>query len=270
MDFIANARMYAVSAKAEQAWQLLLSHITADAGLSLTYTPYPAPQPLEVLWRRPDIGCVLMCGYPIALEVAKVIPLASPIPDADWAQNRAVYRSDLIVRQDAPYRTLPDTFDGTAGWTVDHSHSGFNAFRHHLLQFRTDNTQKVYRKAVGNLITARGILDEVLDGTIDVGPLDAYWHMLLRKYRPELVAGIRVLDVTETAPMPAFVAAPGFPADNVKRLQHAFAEAHTKTWFDTVGPQLLIRGFEPVSHDSFAATMSWDKAAKDAGYPLPE
>ncbi len=262
--------MYAVSGEAEQAWQILLKHLAEDAGVALTYTAYPAPQPLEVLWRRPDLGCVLMCGYPIALEIAKVVPLASPIPNVAWANNRAVYRSDLIVRADAPFQTLADTFTGTAGWTVDHSHSGFNAFRHHLLQYRKAAEPKLYRKAVGELITARGILDNVVSGAIDVGPLDAYWHMLLRKYRPDLVADIRVLDVTETAPMPAFVAAPGLPSESVEALRSAFAQAHQQPWFEDVAASLLISGFEPVTKETFAPTLGWDQAAKAAGYPLPE
>ena len=88
------------------------------------------------MWRRPDLGCVQMCGYPIALGIAEVAPLASPVPAAPWAGGKAVYRSDLIVRKDAPYTTLADTFGGAVGWTVEHSHSGFNALRHHLLPWR--------------------------------------------------------------------------------------------------------------------------------------
>ena len=134
MSEIMNARMYAVAPEVEDAWRGLLERITAEAGVALRYVPYPAPKPMEDLWRRPDLGCVFMCGYPIALKLAPVVPIASPIPRADWAGGRAVYRSDLIVRADAPYATLEDTFGGRAGWTVAHSHSGFNAFRHHLLE----------------------------------------------------------------------------------------------------------------------------------------
>ena len=43
-----------------------------------------------------------MCGFPIALKLATVIPLAAPIPRAPWAGGRALYRTDLIVRSDAP------------------------------------------------------------------------------------------------------------------------------------------------------------------------
>ena len=54
---------------------------------------------------------------------------------------------------------------------------------------------------------ARKILDGVREGRIDVGPLDAYWHMLIARHAPELTSGIRVLASTDVAPMPAFVAA---------------------------------------------------------------
>src|SRR6202161_2848443 len=111
--------MYAGTSEVEAAWREWLAHIGDDAGVELGYLPYPAPQPLEQLWARPDLGAVLMCGYPIALGLAPVIPLAAPIPAVPWAHGRAVYRTDLIVRADAAYRTLADTFGGRAGWTVE-------------------------------------------------------------------------------------------------------------------------------------------------------
>ena len=152
--WIANARMYAVTPAVEAAWRTLLEHISHEAGAALRYLPYAAPQPLEVLWSRPDVAAVLMCGYPIALQLAPVRPLAAPIPSAPWAEGRAVYRTDLIVREDAPYRTLADTFGGRAGWTVAHSQSGFNAFRHHLLGYRSSQRPKLYGEMVGELVTA--------------------------------------------------------------------------------------------------------------------
>src|SRR5689334_2142257 len=78
--FVMNARMYAVTPEVEEAWRGLLGHVTAEAGVTLDYLAYPAPQPLEALWARPDLGCVFMCGYPIALGLADVLPIAAPIP----------------------------------------------------------------------------------------------------------------------------------------------------------------------------------------------
>jgi ABC-type phosphate/phosphonate transport system substrate-binding protein len=267
--WITNARMYAVTPEVEAAWRTLLEHITHEAEVALDYLPYPAPQPLETLWARPDLGAVFMCGYPIALKLAPVVPLAAPIPRAPWAGGRAVYRTDLIVRDDAPYRTLEDTFGGRAGWTVEHSHSGFNALRHHLLAYRSPQRPALYREMVGNLVTARNVLDSVRAGRIDVGPLDAYWHLLIARHAPGLTGGVRVLTSTEVAPMPAFVAAAGAPADMIGRLRGAFLAAHGQRWFGPLAELLLLEGFAEVSEESYAPLLQWERAAKAAGFDRP-
>ncbi len=268
-EWIANARMYAVTPGVESAWRELLEHIAHAADVELTYLSYPAPQPLEALWSRADLGAVLMCGYPVALKMAPVVPLAAPIPRGDWAQGRAVYRSDLIVRSDSPYRTLEDTFGGRAGWTVSHSQSGFNAFRHELLAYRSAARPTLYASMADNLLTARNILDGVREGRLDVGPLDAYWHRLIGRHAPELTAGIRVLSSTPLTPMPPFVIAAGAPARMKARLRAAFTDAHRQDWFAGLAEPLLLQGFEPASEATFARLLEWDREAREAGYAVP-
>ncbi|MFM7785552.1 MAG: phosphate/phosphite/phosphonate ABC transporter substrate-binding protein, partial [Gammaproteobacteria bacterium] len=165
---VANARMYSVTPAVEALWQGLLERVAQTAGVALRYEAYPAPAPLEDFWPRPDLGCVFMCGYPIASRLAEVIPLAAPVPALDWAGGRAVYRSDLIVRADSPFRCLADTFGHAAGWTVAHSHSGFNAFRHHLLPHRQAGRPPLYARMQGGLVTAGRVLEAVRSGEIDV------------------------------------------------------------------------------------------------------
>ena len=264
-----NARMYAVTPAVEAAWRALLEHITREAEVALDYLPYPAPQPLETLWSRPDLGAVFMCGYPIALKLAPVVPIAAPIPRVKWAEGGAVYRTVLIVREDAPYRTLGDTFGGRAGWTVEHSHSGFNALRHHLLAYRTPQRPALYGQMVGNLVTARNVLDSVRAGRIDVGPLDAYWHLLMARHAPDLTDGVRVLSSTEVAPMPAFVAAASAPPDMIGRLRGAFLAARGQSWFAPLADPLLLEGFAEVGEESYAPLLQWERAAKAAGFDRP-
>jgi len=268
-DWISNARMYAVTPKVEALWGGLLAEVSREAGVELEYLPYPAPQPLEQLWERPDLGAVLMCGYPIARRLAPVVPIVSPIPRAPWAHGRALYRTDLIVRRDSPYRRLEDTFGGRAGWTVEHSHSGFNALRHHLLAYRTPEQPALYAEVVGGLVTARNVLDSVRDGRIDIGPLDAYWHLLIARHAPQLTAGVRVLTSTAEAPMPAFVAAAGVPPESIARLRAAFLAAASREWFAPVGEALLLDGFAAVTGETFARLLAWEREALAAGYERP-
>jgi ABC-type phosphate/phosphonate transport system substrate-binding protein len=267
--WIANARMYAVTPGVESVWEELLAHIARDAEVPLVYAPYPAPQPLEHLWNRTDLGCVLMCGYPIARRLAPAVPIAAPCLSMAWAQGRAAYRSDLIVRADAPFRTLADTFGGRSGWTVRHSHSGFNAFRHHLLRYRSAERRALYATMQPALVTARAVLDAVRDGRLDVGPLDAYWHWLMATHAPEGVADIRVLESTDLAPIPAFVASSDLPSSALERLQAAFVAAHSRPWFSACAQPLGLLGFVAVGQSDFDVTLEWEQEAVEAGYPLP-
>jgi len=121
----------------------------------------------------------------------------------------------------------------------------------------------------GNLITARRVLDGVREGRMDVGPLDAYWHLLMARHAPALTAGVRVLDSTALAPLPAFVAAAGAPRPSVQRLRAAFLAAAGRPWFRELAEPLLLEGFAAVDASTYAPLLAWDREAKAAGYELP-
>lgn len=262
---------YSVSAQTDAAWHALLSTIAREIGVSFQFLSYPLPQSLEELWLRQDLNCVfVMCGYPIALREFVVVPIASPVPAVPWAQGRAVYRTDLVVKTDSSHENLGDTFGGRIGWTTRHSHSGFNALRYHLLQYRTPERPRLYAEVVGNLGTVRGVFDAVLDGTIDVGPIDAYWHMLMRCHHPELAAGVRVIESTATAPMPAFVASPVVPRPVVDQLLSAFQSLGGRPGFRPIADALLIDGFLPVRGvEAFDVILARTRQAEDLQYWSP-
>src|SRR6266446_10362709 len=115
---------YSVARQTDAAWHDLLTRVAEEASVAFDFLSYPLPQSLEELWTRADLGCVfIMCGYPISLRQLPVVPIAAPIPLASWAQGRAVYRTDLVVRADSRYQRLSDTFGGRIGWTACHSRS---------------------------------------------------------------------------------------------------------------------------------------------------
>jgi ABC-type phosphate/phosphonate transport system substrate-binding protein len=122
---------------------------------------------------------------------------------------------------------------------------------------------------LGKLVTARNILDSVREGRIDIGPLDSYWHLLVARHAPELTAGIRVLAVTETAPVPAFVASAATPAEEVTRLRRAFRAAGSRAWFKPLSDILLLDGFAEASEARFGTLLEWDRSARAAGYNVP-
>jgi ABC-type phosphate/phosphonate transport system substrate-binding protein len=262
---------YSVAPRTDTAWRELLGRVAEETGIAFEFVSYPLPQPLKTLWTRADAGCVfIMCGYPIALRQFNVVPIAAPIPRASWTCGRAVYRTDLVVKADSGYRRLSDTFGGRIGWTARHSHSGYNALRHHLLQYRTRDRPTLYSQVVESLGSVRNIFDAVLEGAIDVGPVDAYWHILLQHHHPDLATRVRVLESTETAPIPTFVANRAVPTEVVDRLVARFQSVHERAWFRPIADELLIDGFTPVRDiDAFSIIQARAREAEEADYPVP-
>ena len=191
---VANARMYAVNPAARDLWQRLFAWVAERSGVPLVYVDHAAPAPLETLWSRPDLGLAFMCGYPFARAQPAVQAVAAPLPAHPRCHGRAVYWTDFAVAAEGPFRQLADTFGGRIGWTVEHSQSGFNAVRHHLLRHRAGRKARLFRQAVGPLVTPRRVTESLLAGEIDVGPLDSDYHELLRRFEPQTASRLRTVE----------------------------------------------------------------------------
>src|SRR5262249_48942967 len=82
--------------------------------------------------------------------------------------GRAAYVTDFIVRADSPYVTLADTFGGRIAYSTEHSHSGYNAPRYHLLAHLTPKRRALYRTVLGPFVRQRPCLDAIVKGEADV------------------------------------------------------------------------------------------------------
>ena len=118
---VANARMYAVTPKVQDAWRALFDWVAWRASEPLAYLDHAPPAPLEELWARDDLGLAFMCGYPFARAIYATQADAVPIPSLPRYKGQPVYCTDLVVAAQSPAQTLSDTFGGRIGWTVDHS-----------------------------------------------------------------------------------------------------------------------------------------------------
>jgi ABC-type phosphate/phosphonate transport system substrate-binding protein len=221
---LANARMYSVSPAVAAAWRELLEWVLAQAELPWSVVDHPAPKPLVELWERPDLGCALMCGLVHTLSFPRATPIAAPVVTQSRYRGLPIYFTDIVVRASSPFETLEDTFGSRVGYTVKDSHSGYVALREHLLPHRLARGAPLYRDVVGSLINPRGVVDALLTGRIDVGPIDSYAHDLMRKAEPRLARELRTVATTAPTPIPMFVATAPLDEVLVQKLQDAFAQ----------------------------------------------
>jgi ABC-type phosphate/phosphonate transport system substrate-binding protein len=267
---IANARMYAVTPAVRDAWRALFDRVGRSAGVPLVYVDHAAPAPLEELWSRVDLGAAFMCGFPFASAIPQPLPVAAPIPAPPRYHRHPVYCTDFVVRAaDSAFARLRDTFGARIGWTVSHSQSGFNAPRHHLLPFRSGKSGPLFAASIGPLVTPRRVIEAVLDGTIDVGPLDSYVHDLLKRHEPATASRLRTIESTAMTPIPPLVASPATPADTVERLRATLLAAASDPELAPILEELLLAGFARVDAADYDRFPAQAQEAAAAGYAVP-
>ncbi|KTT17819.1 PhnD/SsuA/transferrin family substrate-binding protein [Pseudacidovorax intermedius] len=245
---VANARMYSATPETAAAWKSLLTWVLARAGLDWPVVDYPPPAPLNALWARDDLGLAMMCGLPFAQRDAaggagRPQLVAAPVPAPPRYAGRPVYFTDIVVRADAPFQTLADTFGGTAGYTLADSMSGGVALRCHLAAARAARGARLYARAVGGLIHARGVIEALARGAIDVGPLDSYYHDLLVQNAPHFAAQVRTVATTAARPIPPLVATAGLDGSVMAALRAALAEVATEPALAGERHRLRLAGF---------------------------
>jgi ABC-type phosphate/phosphonate transport system substrate-binding protein len=240
---VANARMYSVAPAVKQAWKDVLGWALARAGLQWELLDHAAPAPLSALWARADLGCAMMCGLPYSQRSPRPTLVAAPVPSPARYGGRPIYFTDIAVRADAPHRSLEDTFGGVVGYTLEDSMSGCVALRRHLLDYRAREQPQLYRKAVVGLVNTRRVIEALVAGEIDVGPLDSYYHDLLKKNEPVLAARVRVVASTQAAPIPPLVATAALARDDLERLRAALLEVGAVPGLAAQRETLLLAGF---------------------------
>ena len=266
---VANARMYSVERTTANAWRTLLAWVAAQAEVPLTYVEHPPPASLDALWRRPDLGCALMCGYPWATWSAargpRPVSVGAPVPCE--AESRAAYRTAIVVRAESTATSLDDLRGRRFAYTTPHSQSGYQAVRRLLADRITPQAPRFFEAVVGPLIAPRRVVHAVVTGEADAGPLDSYWLALLRLHEPATAARLRVVAHTEWTPLPMFVAAARIEPATHEAVARALLAAGSARELADLRATLALSGFvrpDPHAYDVLAERA---READALGYP---
>ncbi|MEM8663496.1 MAG: PhnD/SsuA/transferrin family substrate-binding protein [Pseudomonadota bacterium] len=268
MTLKANTRMYNLTPAVEAAWGRLVAAVSVRADVPLSVLDHPAPRPVEDLWARPDLGLVMMCGWPFARATPQPVAIAAPVMATPDARDAPIYWSNMIVAATSEAKALEDTFGGTLAWTVEGSHSGYNAPRTLLLpHFRSRGP--LFRQTVGPVVTPRGAIEAVTSGRATLAPLDAYAHALLALYEPETASKIRTVAKTPDAPIPLFTASPGTDATLAARLADALVSLPADEEGRALLADLCLNRFTRIDPSDYDVGERWHAEAVAAGYARP-
>src|SRR5262245_1551480 len=177
-------------------------------------------------WPAPDLLFSQTCGYPLMHALAGRVELvATPCYGAEGCEGPS-YCSFVIVGADSAVRAIEDLRGLRCAINGHDSQSGCNALRS-LVATVARGGRFFGGVAVAGSHTAS--LATVASGQADVAAIDCVTHGLVARYRPQALAGTRVLCRTASAPSLPYVTRAGADADLVRRLrgglERAFADA---------------------------------------------
>ena len=267
---VANARMYSVNATVSGLWRRLFEWIAERSLVRLDVIEHRAPLPLDALWRRDDLGSAFICGYPWVTwsesKVARPVPVAAPVPLGDAEMAQSAYHTDIVVRSDSSLVAPADLKGTRFAFTTPSSQSGYQAPRRWFADFAKFAEPKYFAATIGPLVTPRRVVDAVLAGDADAGPLDSYWHSLLRHHEPATAARLRVIGRTASTPMPLLVCSANIDAAIRRRLTDAFVAAGASTEVREIMAGLRLAGFQEVRADIYDGLVASSREADALGY----
>ena len=263
---IGSARLYEWSPSLGSAWGDLLRWVSETAGVAYEVIPRDVPMGLDELWTRGDLGCVAMCGYPWALAAEPPRLLAAPVPAPPRYGDRSVYVSDFVVPADSPFETLEDTFGQRFAYSTEHSQSGYNAARYHLLAYRTAERPTLFGEVLGPYMRQGAVVNALAAGEADVAAVDGFALDLLRHHDPDSAGRVRVIATTEAAPIPPMVTSLAAGDADRQRLIQALLAFGGAPEMAATRDALLLNRFETVSGEVFDELIGRQRAAEDAGY----
>jgi len=269
LALVANARMYAVNHRVESLWRDLFEGIAVTSGVELLVVAHRAPLPLPDLWHRQDLGAAFMCGYPWIEwheDASRPMPIAVPLRIDEDPSARSTYVTDIVVRSDSDARDIRDLRGRRLAYTTPESQSGYQAPRELLAENGAAAGTAWFSSTVGPLFTPRRVVDAVLAREADGGPLDDYWHALLRRHEPETAARLRVIATTPPAPMPFLVASSQVPDSIRDRIAHALVSASRVLALRGVLDALGLVGFAAVEPARYRQLSRMSRAADALGY----
>jgi len=232
--------MYNAGPEAAAAWRALFSRVFGDVGISIEIIEHKWPQPIDLLWKEPELCCAFMCGWPFARSQG-MQAIAAPVPSPARYAGLPRYCSEFLARDESGWTRLEDAFGHRFGWMALDSQSGFNAPRAHLARHAAGGA--LFSESVGPLGNPAKALEALAARQVDAIALDSFYLDLARRYQPDKLAAIRTFATTEWMPIPLLVAAPASDARLVDRLRGHLVEMDRDPAYTELLDATLLKGF---------------------------
>lgn len=183
-----------------------------------------------------------ICGLPYVLYTAPyqvdapLEALVAPVLQGERFQDRPIYFSDVIVRQDSPFTSFADLRGCSWAYNEPQSQSGYGITRYWLVKL--GETHGYFSEVVQSGFHQKSI-EMVCSGEVDASAIDAQVLAVELRDHPQLRGQLRVIDSLGPSSIQPLAAARHLSPTLKQDIQAILAEIH----HDPAGRAILHRGF---------------------------
>ena len=263
---IASLGMYEFAetrAALDALWAAIAARLRS-AGIAGVPAGLTRHRALADIWRDRHLLLAQTCGYPFLAELtghARIV--ATPTYDVPGCDG-AWHRSFIIVRADAPYRTLADLRGARAAVNGYDSNSGMNLFRAALAPIARGQPMFTSVAVTGAHAVS---FAAVARGEADVAAIDCVSYWFITRESPELATRIRVLAETPPSPGLPLITRKETPDAAVDIMREALDAAVASPALSERMAALRLTGFARLGAADYAIILDYENAAVAAGYP---
>lgn len=248
---------------ATDAWWAGLARAFAREGVADVPRDLTRGGDLSAVWLGPDLLLSQTCGHPLTHALkGRLRVVATPVYASPSCQGPD-YCSLIVVRESDPARGLDDLRGRVAAFNDPGSQSGYSALRAAIAPLAEEG--RFFARAVRSGGHANS-LDLVARGEADVCAVDCVTYMLLARYRPAAVAGLRALARSPAAPGLPYVTRAGADDDLVARLRRGLFAALADPDLAAAREALLIDGAEVLPEAAYQRIIDIERQAQALGY----
>lgn len=257
--------MYNVTPGLARSWESLLGVVVQGLrrrNWSGAMDIVPVPDDLMAFWRADDVLLSQACGYPLVTLLGDAVHVLA-VPDFDLPGCEGIHYCSVIVVPDNGALALESLRGSVAVVNQQHSQSGMNMLRHTFAPLAHAG------RFFGRVDVSGGHLASmamVQSGQADVAAIDCVTYALAARHAPHLVAGLRVLQRTVSAPGLPLIASRALSEPQLQDLRDVLYG------LSTMAPQLLaqlsLRTLRPVSLDDYRPIAEQIRFAVDRAYPV--
>jgi ABC-type phosphate/phosphonate transport system substrate-binding protein len=255
--------MYAFTEQQQSSWQQLFARFcelsgVVDDSVMLSFDHDPAHLLEPGLW----FGHT--CGYPLmTLLQDYVSPFCVPLFDVPGTDGR-FYSSRFIVAADSSIDSIDASRDRVAVINNPDSNSGMNVLRHAVAG--VSDSEQFFASVVtsgGHLYS----LEAVANGSADIAAIDCVSYQLIKDWRPQLCADIRIIgDSVKTCGLPLVMAHADIADADTGAMTNSLNQA-LALCDDVVRDTLHLNGFARVQLDDYRSIVEIEQYAVQHGYP---